>query len=116
MAGAVCFVGSWNSGHQDYDWQISNTVFVPRKQSTRDLVELTISELVGGGLLLMMWGSNTELDPLDCPPRKWFSLSEDGGFTWSPVSDIRYDNGDQLYSPASIFRVIRSTKTGKLYL
>ena len=63
----------------------------------------------------MLRGSNTGLDPSQCPPRKWFSLSGDGGLTWSGVRDIRYDTGEQLFSPASIFRVIRSTKTGKLY-
>ena len=115
VAGAVCFVGNWDKSLADYKWRISNTMYVSRRQSTRGLVELTISELVDGRLLLMMRGSNTGLDPSQCPPRKWFSLSGDGGLTWSGVSDIRYDTGEQLFSPASIFRVIRSTKTGKLY-
>ena len=43
------------------------------------------------------------------------SLSEDGGMTWSPVTDLRYDTGEQFYSPASISKTLRSSKTGKLY-
>ena len=115
VAGATCFVGRWDEGRQDYNWKTSNAVFLPRRMSTRGLVELDISELINGHLLLVMRGSNTGLDPQECPGRKWFSVSEDGGLTWSPVADIRYDTGEQLYSPASISRTIRSSKTGKLY-
>ena len=43
------------------------------------------------------------------------SVSKDGGLTWSDVTDMRYDTGEQFYSPASISRTIRSLKTGKLY-
>jgi hypothetical protein len=78
-------------------------------------VELNIAELTNGNLLLIMRGSNTKRDPLECPARRWFSLSQDGGLNWSRVTDIRYDTGEKLYSPASISRTIRSTKTGKLY-
>ena len=115
VAGAVCFVGRWNKSHLEYDWTTSNSIFLPRQKSTRGLVELDISELIGGNLLLIMRGSNIGLDPLKCPGRKWFSVSRDGGLNWSDVKDIHYDTGEQLYSPASISKTIRSTKTGKLY-
>ena len=115
VAGAVCFVGWWNKARQDYDWTTSKPVFLPRRMSTRGLVELNISELTNGNLLLIMRGSNTGLDPDKCPGRKWFSVSRDGGLNWSEVKDIRCDTGEQLYSPASISKTIRSSKTGKLY-
>lgn len=115
VAGAMCFVGRWNKVRNDYDWKKSKPVFLPRRISTRGLVELNISELTNGNLLLIMRGSNTKLDPVECPGRKWFSVSRDGGLTWSDVRDIRYDTGETLYSPASISTTIRSTKTGRLY-
>ena len=115
VAGAICFVGTWNAAREDYDWQTSNRIFLPRRKSTRGLVELDLSELKDGRLLLLMRGSNVGLDPLECPARKWFSVSEDGGLTWSEVRDMRYDTGEQLYSSASISHSIRSRKTGKLY-
>ena len=115
VAGVMCFVGRWNPAGGDYDWQRSETMFLPRKKSTRGLVELDLSELANGNLLLLMRGSNVGLDPVACPARKWFSVSKDGGHTWSPVSDIRYDTGETLYSPASISHSFRSSKTGKLY-
>jgi len=115
VAGAMCFVGTWNTSREDYDWQTSNRMFVPRRASTRGLVELDLSELEDGRLLLIMRGSNTGLDPVECPARKWYSVSADGGLTWDPARDIRFDTGESLYSPASISKTIRSAKTGKLY-
>jgi len=115
VAGAMSFVGRWNEARQDYDWTPSEPVYLPRRMSTRGLVELDLSELTSGDLLLIMRGSNTGLDPRECPGRKWFSASRDGGLTWSEVQDIRYDTGEQLYSPASISRTIRSARTGRLY-
>ena len=115
VAGAMCFVGKWNEGDGNYNWTASEAMFLPRRQSTRGLVELALVELTNGNLLLVMRGSNTGLGPLECPGRKWFSVSEDLGLTWSAVGDLRYDTGEQLYSPASISKTVRSTRTGKLY-
>lgn len=49
------------------------------------------------------------------PGRKWSSVSSDEGLTWSEITDLRYDTGEQFYSPATYARTIRSTVTGKLY-
>lgn len=115
VAGAMTFVGRWNPAGEDYDWTPSQPVFVPRRASSRGLVELDLAELKNGGLLMIMRGSNTGLDPVACPGRKWFSVSRDGGLTWSRPSDIRYDTGESVYSPASISQTIRSARTGRLY-
>jgi|WetSurMetagenome_2_1015567.scaffolds.fasta_scaffold19590_2 hypothetical protein len=115
VGGAVCFVARWNEPHKNYDWKVSKPVFVPRRISTRGLDELHISELVNGKLLMIIRGSNTGLDPVKCPGRKWFSVSEDEGLTWSEVKDIRYDSGEQFYSPAAMSSTIRSSENGKLY-
>jgi len=115
VAGAMCFVGRWNERREDYDWTTSTPVFVPRRISTRGLAELDLAELSNGSLLMIMRGSNGGLDPVECPGRRWLSVSTDGGLTWSEVTDMRYDTGEQLYSPASISQTIRSSKTGRLY-
>ncbi len=115
VAGAMCFVGKWNPGKKDYDWKTSNKIFLPRKTSTRGLVELNLSELKDGRLLLIMRGSNAGLDPLQCPGRKWISVSNDGGLTWSKITDLRFDTGEPFYSPATFAKTLRSKATGKLY-
>jgi hypothetical protein len=115
VAGAMSFVGKWDPVLKDYNWRTSNRIFLPRKVSTRGLVELNLSELKDGRLLLIMRGSNVGLDSLECPGRKWISVSSDGGMTWSKVTDLRYDTGEQFYSPATMARTLRSSTTGKLY-
>jgi hypothetical protein len=115
VGGAICFVGRWDKSLRNYSWKVSKPVFLPRRISTRGLDELHISELLNGKLLLVIRGSNTGLDRLKCPGRKWFSMSNDGGLTWIEVKDIRYDTGEQLYSPASMSSTIRSSENGKLY-
>ncbi|MBS1231420.1 MAG: hypothetical protein H6R35_258 [Bacteroidetes bacterium] len=115
VAGAVCFVGRWNETVGNYDWRHSNKIFLPGRVSTRGLVELNISELSSGKLLMIMRGSNTGLDPLKYPGRRWFSVSDDGGLTWGEIKDMRYDSGEQLYSPASISSTLRSSVNNKLY-
>jgi hypothetical protein len=115
VGGVSCFIGKWNKRKDDYDWTCSKPVFVPRRVSTRGLIEPVIAELKDGRLLLEMRGSNTGLDPVKYPGRKWMSVSTDEGRNWSPVSDLRYDTGEQFYAPSTMARFIRSRKTGKLY-
>jgi hypothetical protein len=115
VAGAMCFIGRWDQKKKDYDWERSNKIFLPRKVSTRGLVELDLSELNDGRLLLIMRGSNAGLDPAECPGRKWISISDDGGHTWGDITDLRYDTGESFYSPATFAKTIRSKATGRLY-
>ena len=110
VAGVMCFIGRWNKTDMDYNWKKSNSIFVPRQVSSRGLGGSVI-ELTNGNLLLIMRGSDTA----KTPGRKWFSVSRDGGHTWGDITDMRYDSGEQFYSPASDFQTIRSSKTGKLY-
>jgi len=115
VAGAMCFVGRWAEAQGTYVWTPSNAVSLPRRVSTRGLVELDICELRTGRLLLVMRGSNVGLDPVQCPGRKWFSVSDDGGMSWTDVEDVRYDTGEPFHSPASIHKLVRSARTGRLY-
>lgn len=61
---------------------------------------------------MIIWrGSDTEVTE----GRKWFSISDDGGKTLTPVTELKYDDGSRFYSPSSIHRTIRHSATGKLY-
>ena len=109
--GVACLVGHWNEARGAYEWTVSPRVAVSRRASSRGLMEPCIAELAKGKLMLEMRGSSTEVTP----GRKWISVSDDGGRTWSGVSDLRYDDGERLYAPSTFARLLRSTKTGKLY-
>src|SRR3989440_3425379 len=115
VGGVSCFLGKWNRRKNDYVWTRSKPVFVPRRISTRGLSEPVIAELKDGRLLLEMRGSNDGLDPVKFPGRKWISVSKNSGRSWSPVTDLRYDTGEQFYAPSTFAKFIRRRKTGKLY-
>lgn len=115
VGGAMCFAGRWNELLKNYEWKTSKPVFLPRRISTRGLDEVHLTELNNGKILLVMRGSNSGLDPVKCPGRRWFSVSEDGGLTWSEIKDIRFDTGEQFFSPSSISSTIRSSLNGRLF-
>jgi hypothetical protein len=111
VAGVVCLVGRWEEARGAYQWRVAPPVAVSKRVSSRGLLEPCLAELVNGDLMLEMRGSSTEFTP----GRKWISLSRDGGRTWSAVTDLRYDDGERFYAPSTFARMLRSTKTGKLY-
>lgn len=113
--GVICFIGAWRAEKGDYDWTSSRPVWVKRRVSTRGFAEPALAELEDGRLMMELRGSNVHLDPKRYPGRKWLSLSSDGGRTWSPATDLRFDTGEQFSAPATFAKFIRSSRTGKLY-
>jgi hypothetical protein len=118
--GLFCFIGKWDPAGKTYRWKLSEPIYVPRRVSGRGLMEPVIAELLDGRLLLMMRGSNHVFPPdpkvtVENGGHKWMSFSKDGGYTWSPVTDFRYDTGEQFYSPSAFARLLRHSRTQKLY-
>ncbi len=113
--GALCLVGTWRPEKGDYEWSASKPVWVKRRVSTRGFAEPALAELEDGRLMMELRGSNVHLDPRRFPGRKWLSLSPDGGRTWSPATDLRFDTGETFYAPATFAKFIRASRTGKLY-
>jgi hypothetical protein len=109
--GSVCFIGTWNAEAKNYDWTGGTPVWVPLETSSRGLMEPEVAELKGGRLLVVWRGSNTPVTA----GRKWFSISDDGGQTLSPVEEWKYDDDSHFYSPSSLHRFLRHSVTGKLY-
>ena len=109
--GSRCFIGEWEQAAGDYAWTPGAPVWIPLEVSARGLMEPSVVELKDGRLLVVWRGSNTPITP----GRKWFSVSDDGGKTLSPVREWKYDDGTRFYSPSSIHRFIRHSVNGKLY-
>ena len=121
VTGVRCFIGKWDAAGKTYRWEVSAPVAVSHRVSGRGLLEPAVVELTDGRLLMDMRGS-TDLAPgcawkgkVECAGRRWVSLSSDGGRTWSAVTDLRYDNGEQFYSPGTLARFHRHSRNGKLY-
>lgn len=109
--GSLCMMGAWNDAAKDYDWTAGAPVWVGLEVSSRGLMEPDVVELKGGRVLVVWRGSDTP----QTQGHKWFSVSEDGGKTLSPVAEWKYADGSSFYSPSSIHRFIRHSQNGKLY-
>jgi hypothetical protein len=112
VGGCRCFIGRWNQGREDFEWSVSQPLTASKKL-TGYLEEPWVAELANGDLLLDMRGTNADIP--DVPGRHWYSLSRDGGRTWTDPADWRYDDGRQFDSPAAMAKMLRHSKTGKLY-
>ncbi|MBN1910390.1 MAG: PEP-CTERM sorting domain-containing protein [Pirellulales bacterium] len=115
---ALNFVGTWNPVARDYDWVVGDRVVVSSQLTSRGLLEAVSAELMPNGTpndpprILNIWrGSNTSTTP----GRKWYSVSDDGGLTLSPVAELKYDDGTSFYSPSSMSELFRAQSNGKLY-
>jgi len=115
IGGMMIVVGKWNAAAKTYEWQASNKLNLPRRVSSRGLMEPAVAELKSGRLLISVRGSNMGMDPVKQPSRNWMTTSDDGGLTWSPITDLRFDTGEQFYSPSAFARMLRHSQTGKLY-
>ncbi len=95
----------------DTTWLPSSFRYVSDTISSRGLLEPDATVLNDGKILIVCRGSDTPTTA----GRKWMTWSDDEGKTIHPVEELRYASGKRFYSPSSIHRFIRSTKTGTLY-
>jgi hypothetical protein len=123
----VLLVGRWVNERDDSDcrirWELSDYVRGDPTRSTRGWVEPTLAEFPGvpgsqggpgaGGTILMVMRGSNDVKP-DLPGYKWFSLSRDGGRTWSAVQPWTYTDGTPFYSPSSM-SLLLTHSNGKVY-
>ncbi|MCL2517332.1 MAG: glycoside hydrolase, partial [Oscillospiraceae bacterium] len=80
-----------------------------------------VAELESGRILVVFRGSNvqapnwkTRIEP-GAPGFKWYSYSDDGGKTFTNPAPWHFDDGEVIYSSATISYFLRANSTGKLY-
>ena len=103
-------IGEWVG--DDIEWDLSGMVSIDPRVSSRGLCEPALAELPDGSILMVMRGSNMGIA---APGRRWRSVSDDGGHSWSKPEPLQYDTGETFFSPASGSRLIRSSRNEKLY-
>ena len=119
--GVIVARGKYNEHTREYDFTFSNPVMLGDLQSSRGIDEPIIVELKSGRLLLVMRGSNVRSPKWrtrikeGTPTYKWYAYSDDGGKSFTEAAPWMLDNGEQIYSAATISQFIRSSKNGKLY-
>lgn len=103
----VILIGTWQEdGH--LSWEVSRIQGDPTR-STRGMIEPTLAEFADGRLLCVMRGSNGgSKDPeYKLPGYKWFSVSEDGGYHWTPPEPWTYEDGTPFFSPSSMSLLLK---------
>ena len=102
-------IGTWDQTLSRIEWDLGE--YTQLTDETGSLSEITVAELDDGTILGIMRAGSSSRGGLG----KFYCISKDGGWTWSVPQRLAYDNGEPLYSPSSISRLIRSSRNGKLY-
>lgn len=108
---AVVLIGEWTPDGS-ITWRSSPRVAGDETLSCRGMIEPTIAEASDGRIVMIMRGSNSH-DP-DVPARKWISVSDDQGETWSAAKAWGYSEGGSFYSPSSMSFLTRHS-SGRLF-
>ncbi len=108
---AAVLIGEWND-RGTVDWKLSQRVVGDPNRSTRGMIEPTVAELPDGRVLMVLRGSNHRKPGL--PGHKWYSISKDGGETWSTPQPWRYNDGFAFYSPSSCSQLLKHSN-GRVY-
>jgi hypothetical protein len=108
---AAVLVGTWTPDMK-LDWQLSQPVVGDPARTTRGLIEPTLAEMPDGRILMVCRGANDGNTSL--PGYKWYSVSADGGLSWSKASPWTYSDGSTLYSSSSCSQLFRHS-SGRYY-
>ena len=103
--------GRWRADGR-IDWERSDLVAGDPARSSRGLIEPTLARLTDGRILMVMRGSNDRRP--DLPGFRWFSLSADGGRTWSTAEPWTYASGERFFSPSSCSQLLHH-HSGRLF-
>jgi hypothetical protein len=114
---AAVLIGEWTDGDR-IAWDIGGYVRGDPQRSTRGWCEPTLAELPGGGILMVMRGSNGgKRDPdFRIPGRRWYTVSGDGGSSWEPVRPWTYADGSAFFSPSSMSMLLSHSSGVRYWL
>jgi len=111
--------GVWNG--EKYDFLPSRPVIISDLQSSRGMDEPTIAQLKSGRIVVVFRGAyymnsawNTRIEP-GTPGFKWYTWSDDGGKTFTEAMPWHFDDGEVIYSSASISHFFRDARNDRLY-
>jgi len=103
----VILIGTWTeNGH--LIWETAQRIQGDPARSTRGMIEPTLAEMPDGRILCVMRGSNGGTKDPDCklPSHKWYSVSSDGGYTWTAPQPWTYADGSTFHSPSAMSQLL----------
>ena len=112
--GAVFLRGRWNEDRTELSWKAGDIVQVPPEVSHYGACEPDLLHLGGQRLLTTLRVQGEEGPPERFSSRHW-SISEDGGKTWTDPEMLCYEDGSRVCVPASLAAFEKHPHTGKVY-
>lgn len=111
--GVAYLRGRWNATGTDILWRLGAPVLLEPDQSPAGCCEPAPAALGGERLFNVM---RCQGDPArGIHSTRYATYSTDGGDTWSKPEPLRYDDGETVWSPASLSSFFHSTRTGRWY-
>ena len=104
----------WTEDVSDVEWEFSEYIKIPLTKSSQGLCEADMIELADGRILVTMRGCG-DREKRTFPSLKFYSISSDGGWTFSEPRPIAYEDGSMVWTPSSYHSLFRSSKNGRLY-
>lgn len=110
---SACLIGRWRADDSGVDWTMSAYATVLRPYSWNGGGEPSVAILPDGRWFMTM-RVEVGVDE-NFPSGKFYVVSADQGKTWSEPQAMCYEDGAQVFCPASLARVFVSSKNGRLY-
>jgi hypothetical protein len=107
------FRGRWDPAKYDMVWEASRGITVPPSVSSTGPCEPDLLPLDGQRVLATM--RTQGIPSKKVPTTRQFSVSEDGGRTWSKPEPLRYDDGTPVWVPAAVGAFERDPATGRAF-
>jgi hypothetical protein len=110
----VCYLrGRWNAAGTDLTWRLGAPVVLDPAQSPAGCCEPAPAALGGERLFNVMRCQGDEARGV--PSTRYATYSTDGGDSWSTPTPLAYEDGQTVWSPASLSSFFRSSRTGRWY-
>lgn len=112
--GVIFLRGRWNVDATQLTWESGEVIQVPPSVSPYGVCEPDLLHL-GGQRLLTTMRCEGEYEPAGVFSTRQWSISEDGGKTWSEPRTLCYEDGSMVCVPASLAAFERDPRTGRVY-
>ena len=103
-----------SADRQSLDWRFGEPIAVEYPQSVVGCCEAALAWLGGTRLYNTMRCQGSE--PHGIYSVRYTTVSDDGGLTWTKPSPLVYDDGETVWTPASVHQFYRASSSGKTYV
>ncbi len=104
----------FSADHRSLDWRFGDPIAVEFPGSVVGCCEASLAWLGGTRLFNTMRCQGSEAHGIQSV--RHTTVSDDGGLTWSGPRPLVYDDGETVWTPASVHQFYRNSSSGKTYV